>query len=368
MPHSLAEQQQKDKLASTDSGAGDSGFLSGCNLSSDNFTSSSSVAAEPAVVQQTYASQQQQQKQIEEDSGTFDSGVALDSGAQDSNMRMSDMNDLCKSLLQLQMSRKEQARNAQWERYFRQNDDGDTYLHLAIIHEDAEVAAKLIRVAERSWLDIQNDFGQTALHLAVLVGQSRIVRWLLAAGATPAVRDFEGNTPLHTACLQRQNECAKQLLTPLSLTEQDLEQWNFNGKRCVHIAAETKNIELLRFLVSAGADVNSREGKAGLTPLHIATEDGNEPLVNFLLDECPKLRLEAVTYAGLTAYQLAAMLHKTALQSGLERRGAEPLSPPESDEETDESDDSMDEEQISSFYGSNAFGSNFAGLSTINVA
>lgn len=362
MPHSLAEQQQdKDKLASnTDSGAVDSGFHSGYNLSSDNFASSSSVGAEP-VVQQSSASHQQhqQQKQVEEDSQTFDSGVALESSEalQSKDMRMSDMTDLCKSLLQLQMSRK--VPNHPWESYFLQNDDGDTYLHLAIIHENVEVAAKLIRGATRVWLDIQNDIGQTALHLAVLTEQPRIVRWLLVAGAKPGVRDIEGNTALHLACLHRRNECAKQLLNPLSLAElqsspaqqnptklpQDLEQWNYNGKRCVHIAAETSNIELLRYLVGAGADVNSREGKAGLTPLHIAIENGNEPLVNFLLDECPKLRLEAVTYAGLTAYQLAVIQHNQTLQNGLKRRGAEPLSPPESDEETDESDDSMDEEQ-----------------------
>lgn len=383
MPHSLAE-QDKDKLASTDSGAVDSGFHSGYNLSSDNYTSTSSVAPEPAIPQSSASLlQQHPQKQIEEDSKTFDSGVALDSS---DNMRMSDMTDLCKSLLQLQMSRKEEFQCKKYEPYFLQNDDGDTYLHLAIIHEKAEVSAKLIRGATRVWLDIQNDIGQTALHLSVLTDQPRLVRWLLVAGAKPGIRDIEGNTALHLACLHRRNECAKQLLTPLSLAElqsslavvvqqqapnkipQDLEQWNYNGKRCVHIAAESSNIELLRYLVSAGADVNSREGKAGLTPLHIAIENGNEPLVNFLLDECPKLRLEAVTYAGLTAYQLAVIQHNQTLQNGLKRRGAEPLSPPESDEETDESDESMDEEQISSYYGSNAFGSNFAGLSTINVA
>ena len=130
MPHSLAEQQAKDKLASnTDSGAVDSGFHSGYNLSSDNFASSSSVAAEPAFQQSSASQQQHQQKQVEEDSQTFDSGVALESSeaqeSKDNIMRMSDMTDLCKSLLQLQMARKEHKPNP-WESYFLQNDDGDT--------------------------------------------------------------------------------------------------------------------------------------------------------------------------------------------------------------------------------------------------
>lgn len=349
------KQQQDDKFA-TDSGVVDSGFHSGQNLSSDNLFSSSSEVQE-APVEATFHSGNQKQIQQEEDSRTFDSGVDLDSSQQSraaapttDSMRV---DDLCKSLLQLQMTRKEQ-HFMKWEKYFHQNDDGDTYLHLAVIHEATEVVLSLIHVAPRPWLDIQNDIGQTPLHLSVLTGQPKIVRRLVVAGAKTGIRDIEGNTPLHLACLHRRTDCAKELLTPLNALErkqsnpaalaaikipQDLEQWNYNGKRCVHIAAETSNVEILRYLVSAGADINSREGKSGLTPLHIAIESSNEQLANFLLDECPKLRLEQVTYAGLTAYQLAAIQHNQSLLTGLKNHGAEPLTPPESDYEEEDSEE-----------------------------
>lgn len=386
---SLAEegQNKQDKFA-TDSGAVDSGFHSGQGFSSDNlFSSSSSVHPEAPVEPLYHSGSQKHPVRQEEDSRTFDSGVDLDSSQQSHSANPDSMkvDDLCTSLLQMQVKSKEQQQQqillATYGQYFQQNDDGDTYLHLAIIHEAIEVVYNLINAAPRPWLDIQNDFGQTPLHLSVLTGLPKIVRRLVVAGAKTGIRDVEGNTPLHLACLHRRSDCAKELLTPLNALElqqsspaaqlaikipQDLEQWNYNGKRCVHIAAETSNIEILRYLISAGADINSREGKSGQTPLHIAIENSNEQLANFLLDECrTKVRLEQVTYAGLTAYQLAALQHNQTLLTGLKNHGAEPLTPPESDYEEE---DSEEDEQMSSYYGSNAFGTNFAGLSTINVA
>lgn len=51
-----------------------------------------------------------------------------------------------------------------------------------------------------------------------------------------------------------------------------------------------------------------QEGKAGRTPLHLAIEEGRPMVANFLLEECvDKLRLETLTYGGLTAYQLAVI-------------------------------------------------------------
>ncbi|XP_062549166.1 NF-kappa-B inhibitor cactus isoform X2 [Armigeres subalbatus] len=362
---SLPEGQNKQEKVSTDSGAIDSGFHSGQNFSSDNLFSSTSSVQPEAPVELLYHSGNQKQpvQQQEEDSRTFDSGVDLDSSQQSrsanpvSSTDPMKVDDLCISLRQMHLKFKEQQHAMhlmKWEKYFHQNDDGDTYLHLAVIHEATEVVYNLIHAAPRPWLDIQNDIGQTPLHLSVLTGQPKIVRKLVVAGAKTGIRDVEGNTPLHLACLHRRTDCAKELLTPLDALElqqsshaaqlaikipQDLEQWNYNGKRCVHIAAETSNIEILRHLVSVGADINSREGKSGQTPLHIAIESSNEQLANFLLDECPKLRIEQVTYAGLTAYQLAALQHNQTLLSWLKKHGAEPLTPPESDYEEEDSEE-----------------------------
>jgi ankyrin only family protein len=84
-----------------------------------------------------------------------------------------------------------------------------------------------------------------------------------------------------------------------------------------------------------------QEGRSGLTALHIAIEQSNEEIANYLLDECPKLSIESKTYAGLTAYQLAAFQHNQMLVSSLMQRGAEAISPPESDSESDYSDDEV---------------------------
>ncbi|XP_053685777.1 NF-kappa-B inhibitor cactus-like [Sabethes cyaneus] len=356
------QKQESVKLV-TNSGVVDSGFHSGHNLSSDSFSSVSHETPLKPLHGSGSGSDNQKatahQQQPEEVSQSFDSSVCLDSSQQirsTESLKVDSLNDLCKGMQKMQMSRNRPA----WEKYFHQNDEGDTYLHLCIIHKATEVACQLIRIAPRPWLNLQNDFGQTPLHLSVVTEQPGIVRKLVLAGAELGIRDEEGNTALHLACLNNHSDCARELLTtlnPLELQQfsttkipQDLEQWNHNGKRCVHIAAERSNIEILRYLVNAGANINARDGRTGLTPLHIAVESGNEPMVNFLLDECPKLRLEQETLAGFTAYQLAVMLQNEALQNGLENRGAEPLSPPESD---DESNESEDEEDICTYYNDN---------------
>ncbi|GBP98379.1 NF-kappa-B inhibitor cactus, partial [Eumeta japonica] len=71
-----------------------------------------------------------------------------------------------------------------WEKYYQQNDDGDTALHLACISGYEDVVIALIRMAPHPCLfNIQNDDAQTPLHLATLTAQPKIIRMLLIAGA-----------------------------------------------------------------------------------------------------------------------------------------------------------------------------------------
>lgn len=274
-----------------------------------------------------------------------------------------------------------------WEIYFVQNEDGDTQLHIACLFGQTNVVNALIRLAPHPCLlNIRNDNGQTALHIAVLTGQRNIARILLIAGAEATVRDRNGNTALHLACMAGDKDCVEALTIPINATEiqecrhlfpkndksayrrctqlpPDLEQRNDDGEHCVHLAAKNSHIDVLRHLVWFGADINAREGTSGRTPLHIAIERCNELLANFLMEECNKLNLEIETFAGLTAYQLAALTHNQQILVDLERKGAEPLTPPESDTESD-----SDSDQTYDRFGDPGYFVAYNGGQAINVA
>ncbi|XP_060644756.1 NF-kappa-B inhibitor cactus isoform X1 [Drosophila nasuta] len=281
-----------------------------------------------------------------------------------------------------------------WEQFFQQNDDGDTPLHLACISGYMDVVEALIRMAPHPCLlNIQNDVAQTPLHLAALTAQPTILRRLLLAGAEPTVRDRHGNTALHLSTIAGEKQCVRALTEKFGASEiqeahrhygylsndkavsslsyarlpADLEMRNYDGERCVHLAAEGGHIDILRILVSHGADINAREGKGGRTPLHIAIEYCNEDLANFLLDECEKLNLETATYAGLTAYQVASVLNKSRMQNILKNRGAETLTPPDSDCDSSDIED-LDDTKMYDRFGDPRYFVSYSGCNPMTVA
>ncbi|XP_004530309.1 NF-kappa-B inhibitor cactus [Ceratitis capitata] len=247
-----------------------------------------------------------------------------------------------------------------WEQYFQQNDDGDTYLHLACIAGQENIVGALIRVAGNPYaLNIKNDYGQTPLHLAALSRQKTILRMLLLAGAEAHLRDSRGNTALHLACMSGDVQCVSALTVPFSSEEINEAQRhfgfsqnkqlsyaeirNYDGEYCVHLATEAGNLQILGTLVRFGADINAREGKGGYTPLHIVIENNNEELFSFLLNDCKsKLDVETTTFGRLTAYQMACRMKRSKMYKILEKYGAEPLSPPESEYEESSDDDEFE--------------------------
>ncbi|XP_018318116.1 NF-kappa-B inhibitor cactus isoform X4 [Mycetomoellerius zeteki] len=243
-----------------------------------------------------------------------------------------------------------------WQLYYTQDDDGDTQLHIAIMQGYMEAALILIRLAPHPCLlNIYNDDWQSSLHLAVLTNQSLIVRRLILAGADPSLRNIHGNTALHLACMSGDLACAKALTDPLSPMErnklipgqivpalpQNLEQRNYSGEMCLHLAATNGHVNLVRLLLRLGADLEAREALAGKTALHLAMERRCRSVVNFLLQEC-KPCLDTQTYSGLTAYQLALYID-SQLARELVRYGAKPEPLPDSDSESSSENNSEDE-------------------------
>uniref|UniRef100_A0A1A9W9G3 ANK_REP_REGION domain-containing protein n=1 Tax=Glossina brevipalpis TaxID=37001 RepID=A0A1A9W9G3_9MUSC len=294
-----------------------------------------------------------------------DSGFLSHNGNEDKEVNDDQNQSEAKALNNIDDPSAKQESPKFWKDLYQQNDDGNTWLHLACISEDENLVKTILLMAPHSCLyDILNDDCQAALHLAALTKQPKMLRMLLLAGADPFVRDHRGNTALHLACRSGIEECVDSLITPFREDEieeasrqyshrncsirltQDLELSNYNGESCVHLAANLGFQDILRRLVSHGADINAKEKKCGHTPLHIAIVRGNEILAQFLLNECKEIDVERITFGGLTAYQLASKNKKLELQNLLGKHGAKTLPIPQStdynsDTDSDtESDDS----------------------------
>ncbi|CAM5172908.1 unnamed protein product [Eretmochelys imbricata] len=171
-------------------------------------------------------------------------------------------------------------------------EDGDTALHLAVIHEhEAFLDSILQYTAGTEYLDLQNDLGQTALHIAVILGASNFVRKLMAAGAGLCVQEKAGHTALHLACREGCQDCAQWLLTSLSGHRPcegndacaQLDCTNYDGYTPLHVAVLRKDLEVVKLLVGAGADLNKAELSCGRSPLHLAVESQSAEVVECLL-------------------------------------------------------------------------------------
>uniref|UniRef100_A0A1B6E4R3 Uncharacterized protein n=1 Tax=Clastoptera arizonana TaxID=38151 RepID=A0A1B6E4R3_9HEMI len=381
-----------------DSGRADSGFLSGANIHSDQFFSGDLT---DDTLNSSFKSKESISVEHKGDSKSYmrlDSGVDVGLNSQFSELSLKDdisLNDLnsqspktpdSKSLTfsninaQFTENVKTSSRsitpsnpqptikvqtNYSWEIYFQQDEDGDTQLHIAIIKEFIEVVYSLVRmVPHPSYLDIRNDDCQTPLHLAVLTGQSRMVRLLLCGGAAADIRDRNGNTALHLAVAAGDISCVRALIEPINVSETDAVElrynpysrystnnvrdlYNYDGLTCVHLAALNGFVEILRYLVWSGANINARECKAGRSALHLAIERRDEQMCIYLLT-IRGIDLELETYAGATAYQLAARID-LKLANQLIELGVDTYLGDFTDDEDDDDDDEMLEDTLKPF-------------------
>ncbi|NXH12488.1 IKBE inhibitor, partial [Bucco capensis] len=212
------------------------------------------------------------------------------------------------------------------------SEDGDTLVHLAIIHCVPAVALCCIAQLPKEVLEIQNDLFQTPLHLAVYLEQPSVIEALIHKGVNPRLQDRHGNTPLHLACEQQHLQCAQQLLQGTAPLEgmaqthrqyQDLQLQNWQGLACLHISTLKGNIPMMSLLLESGANIDVQEGTSGKTPLHLAVECHNCRAVQFLLRN--GAYVDAQMYNGCTPLHLAVGRKDAAIAGILSHSGADTL-------------------------------------------
>ncbi|XP_044518475.1 nuclear factor NF-kappa-B p100 subunit [Gracilinanus agilis] len=208
-----------------------------------------------------------------------------------------------------------------------QDENGDTPLHLAIIHGQTNVieqmAHVIFRVPHLGIVNLTNHLHQTPLHLAVITGQSQVVNFLLDMGADPTLLDRHGDSALHLALRAGNPVLLQALLCHAGLAlPQLLLMPDYEGLYPVHLAVRAHSTECLDLLVSSGADVELVERQGGRTALHLATEAEELGLVSHLITKLGA-NVNAQTFAGNTPLHLAAGLGSPTLTRLLLKAGAD---------------------------------------------
>uniref|UniRef100_A0A8C0RPQ2 Nuclear factor NF-kappa-B p105 subunit n=1 Tax=Canis lupus familiaris TaxID=9615 RepID=A0A8C0RPQ2_CANLF len=198
-----------------------------------------------------------------------------------------------------------------------QDENGDSVLHLAIIHLHAQLVRDLLEVTSGlisdDIINMRNDLYQTPLHLAVITKQEAVVDDLLRAGADLSLLDRLGNSVLHLAAKEGQDKILSILLKHKKAALL-MDHPNGEGLNAIHIAVMSNSMPCLLLLVAAGADVNAQERKSGRTALHLAVEHDNISLAGCLLLE-GDAHVDSTTYDGTTPLHIAAGRGSTRLST-----------------------------------------------------
>ena len=188
------------------------------------------------------------------------------------------------------------------------------FLKAAATGDAAEIRHCLATCVSRKFsIDIQDDKGVTALGHAARLGDTTIVRLLLDRGADPNLASHDGVTPLMAAMEASKSRVAIQLIADHAKPDTHNPDYVYP----LHLAAFAGDLDVVKALVGAQADLNVVIRTNGRTPLHWAIEKDMGGVVEYLA--AAGARTDIADKTGRTALDMAKtrphllkMLQKTA--------------------------------------------------------
>lgn len=206
---------------------------------------------------------------------------------------------------------------------------GRTPLHRAIISKRRDSFDTLLRSgANIASVDAKS---VTSLHLAAQAGQVDIIETLLANGAKRWEFDADGNQPIHSAVWSGNPLAVETLVTERT----DLDKRTKAGESLLHLACLAKDLEITKYLLTNLVEVNpwaepstgvqqilshTRIKGSSMTPLHYACCTHDFEMAVLLLDH--EALLNAPTPEGATTLMMAVETEDTNLANLLLQRGA----------------------------------------------
>lgn len=189
---------------------------------------------------------------------------------------------------------------------------GFSLFHLACIRgEDLLLELQLLKATIETNRQIGSDFpqypGWTALHLAVKHNRWSIAAHLLQRQADITIKDLKGRTPLHLAFELNNLHTIDQILSVHSIIAQGNPS-NNHGFSHFHIACTRENIDVIKFFIHSGVDVNAPVNfdavfYPGFTALHLAVKFKLPTVVQLLLSHNADITVR--NGLGLTALDQA---------------------------------------------------------------
>lgn len=141
---------------------------------------------------------------------------------------------------------------------------GNTPLMIAILQDPLALIHYL--VDQGAHLEDHGSDGLTPFMMAIRLGKVKDADYLLSRGADINARDTDGLTALMRVSIQDERDLAKYLVAKgADLIATDLD----NGNTALHWAASNGTLDVVMFLVGAGADVNAKN-KLGDSPFKVA--------------------------------------------------------------------------------------------------
>ncbi len=171
-------------------------------------------------------------------------------------------------------------------------------MHVAVSHKARKTTKLLLEHGAK--LSMTGSDGKTPLHIAAEMGHVDILKDLLEHEASKEVLDqaevMSGCTPLSLACMTGQETVA------ILLIENNAKINMNTGYPPIHAAAFIGNVNVVRTLISKGADVDLKD-KYDESALHYACYKGHKKVVRALL-ECGAT-INSVDKRGKTPTDLA---------------------------------------------------------------